>query len=165
MTENEKFFAGFVYSAWTGNKCSVPISQEQKQKDLDDLELCAKGEGIFPRRVLEYPTMFKEYVRNVEKDAREYVYFEHPRALMERLKGATEVEKKLGEINCPVWVCEALNSHQVRHPLGYEVEVKSDFCSFDKGDRVAVHWRYALEKVDKDFSEKANSDVKRVLEL
>lgn len=165
MSKNKEFFAGFVYSAWTGNKCSVPMSKDQKQKDLDDLELCAKGKGEFPQRVLEYHTMFKKYVKNVEKDAREYVFFKHTKALKERLQEATEIEKKLGKINCAVWVCEALDSERVAHPLGYEMEVKTDFCPFGKGDYVAVHWKYALEKVGKDFSERVNRSAKRVLGL
>ena len=163
MVEERVLFSRFVYSAWKGHKCSVPISEEQKEKDLLDLKYCGKGLGEFPKRILEYSTKFKKYVKDVDKDSREYVYYKHPELVKnDHDDSKSQLERKAARIKCSVWACEAIDSKRVKHPLGYEMKIKDDFCSFERGDYVSVHWDYALEKLDSDTAEEINWKVKEV---
>ena len=71
-------FSRFVYSAWEGYKCSVPISREEKRRILDKLYLCGLGKGEFPDEIMNYPTKFSKFIEDLtEKSVREYIYSQH----------------------------------------------------------------------------------------
>ena len=153
-------FSRFVYSAWEGHKCTVPISEEERKRVLNELYLCGTGKGEFPERIMNYPTKFYGYVKDLsEKNVREYIYHIHPKIVVKHLEDVPEKLIEGIKRNCFVWVCEAKDSERVVHPLGYELKAKRDFCDFNKGDHVSIHWSYALEKVNKNFGREVNEKI------
>ena len=164
MDYGEILFSRFVYSAWEGYKCSVPISREEKIKILDKLYLCGLGKGEFPDEIMNYPTKFSKFIEDLtEKSVREYIYSKHSSIVLNFIEDAPERFSEEIKKNCIVWVCKAINSEEVKHPLGYKLTPKKDFCTFGKGDYVSVHWNYSLEKVDEEFAKKVNESIVKLL--
>ena len=160
MNYGEILFSRFVYSAWEGHKCTVPISEGEKRKILDELYLCGTGNGEFPKKIMNYPTKFYGHLEGLnEKNVRDYIYYKHPTVIFKHIGDIPEKILDGIKKNCIVWVCEAINSEKVKHPLGHELKPKKDFCSFEKGDLVSVHWNYSLEKVDEAFGKEINEKI------
>ena len=122
-----------------------------------ELYLCGKEAEKFPYRIMKYPTNFYNRLKSLDYDSvREYIYYEHPIDVIRSSEKLPKIVSKKMIKNCIVWICEAIDEEKLLHPLGGSFSPQKDFCQFNKGDMVSVHWDFALERTNEDFAKDMN---------